>query len=25
MNLIERLDEARRTPNVPDHPFYRRW
>jgi len=25
MNLIERLDEARRTRNVLDHPFYRRW
>jgi pyrroloquinoline-quinone synthase len=25
MNLIERLDEARRRCNVLDHPFYRRW
>jgi pyrroloquinoline-quinone synthase len=25
MNLIERLDEARRRRNVLDHPFYRRW
>src|SRR6266542_741221 len=25
MNLIERLDEARRRWNVLDHPFYRRW
>jgi pyrroloquinoline-quinone synthase len=25
MNLIERLDEARRSRNVLDHPFYRRW
>src|SRR5205085_4888048 len=25
MNLIERLDEARRRTNVLDHPFYRRW
>jgi pyrroloquinoline-quinone synthase len=25
MNLIDRLDEARRCRNVLDHPFYRRW
>jgi pyrroloquinoline-quinone synthase len=25
MNLIERLDEARRRRNVLEHPFYRRW
>jgi pyrroloquinoline quinone (PQQ) biosynthesis protein C len=25
MELIERLDEARRRRNVLDHPFYRRW
>ena len=25
MNLIERLDEARRRWNVLEHPFYRRW
>ena len=25
MNLIERLDEARRSRNVLAHPFYRRW
>jgi pyrroloquinoline-quinone synthase len=25
MQLIERLDEARRRRNVLDHPFYRRW
>jgi len=25
MNLIERLDEARRRCNVLEHPFYRRW
>jgi pyrroloquinoline-quinone synthase len=25
MNLIERLDDARRRWNVLDHPFYRRW
>jgi pyrroloquinoline quinone (PQQ) biosynthesis protein C len=25
MNLIDRLDEARRCTNVLDHPFYRRW
>jgi pyrroloquinoline-quinone synthase len=25
MSLIDRLDEARRSRNVLDHPFYRRW
>jgi pyrroloquinoline-quinone synthase len=25
MNLIERIDEARKQRNVLDHPFYRRW